>query len=311
MKAVFLDRATFSSELELPCPIGVSEYVVYDSTKPEEVIERCQDADIVITNKVLFTAPVINALPKLKLIQLTATGMNNVDQAACQSAGVALYNVAGYSVDSVPEHTFMLMLSAMRAGGYYHQVATDGTWQADGRFCLLGEPIFDLAGRTLGIIGSGNIGRKVGEIAKVFGMKVLYAERQNATSIREGYTPFDEVLAQSDVISLHCPLTDETHHLINDETVAKMHKKPLIINVARGAVVDGASVVRALNANQILGYASDVFESEPFADNDALLSLKNHPRVFFTPHNAWASLGAQQRLWGILCQQVANFIKKS
>lgn len=311
MKAVFLDAGTFSKELSLPAPDGVTDYVVYDATNNDtnQIIKRCQDAQIIITNKVLLTRDVISKLPDLRLIQLTATGMNNVDQAACEEYGVTLYNVAGYSVASVPEHTFMLMLAVMRAGSYYHRVATDGTWQADGRFCLLNEPIFDLDGRTLGIIGAGNIGRRVGEIAKVFGMTVLYAEHQDKAPRNTDYTAFDEVLANSDIISLHCPLTDATAHLINDQTIAKMIKKPLIINVARGGVVDGASIVTAVQNGRILGYASDVFENEPFADDEPLLSIKDHPRVLFTPHNAWGSLAAQSRLWGILCEQVSCFIQ--
>ncbi|WP_294033754.1 D-2-hydroxyacid dehydrogenase [uncultured Moraxella sp.] len=313
MKAVFLDRATFSAQITLPTPDGISDYQVYDATPNDTaaIIERCQDADIIITNKVLITRDVISALPKLKLIQLTATGMNNVDKTACDEHGVQLYNVAGYSVASVPEHTFGLMLSAMRALNHYHRVATDGTWQADGRFCLLDEPIYDLQGRTLGIIGSGNIGRRVGEIARVFGMTVLYAERQGKSPRSADYTDFDTVLADSDIISLHCPLTDDTLRLINDNTIAKMTKRPLIVNVARGAVVDGDSIVKALNQQQILGYASDVFDDEPFANDDALLGIKDHPRVLFTPHNAWGSLGAQAKLWQILSRQVSTFIRQS
>lgn len=225
MKAVFLDHATFSSKAHLPTPDGITDYQIYDSTPndPAIIIERCQNAQIIITNKVVLTRQIIEQLPALKLIQLTATGMNNIDKTACDEHGIALYNVAGYSTDTVPEHTFMLMLGAMRAGVYYHQSATNGSWQADGRFCLLDTPIFDLAGRTLGIIGKGAIGQKVGQIATAFGMNIMYADRQGKTP-REGYVAFDDMLAQSDVISLHCPLTDETHHIINDTTIAKMQK---------------------------------------------------------------------------------------
>lgn len=312
MKAVFLDRATFSSRIHLDAPQGVCEYVVFDSTPndPRLIVERCQAADIVITNKVQMTRAVIEQLPQLKLIQLTATGKDNVDEAACRDCGVQLNNVAGYSVDSVPEHTFMLMLGAMRAGVYYHQKATDGTWQNDGCFCLLDVPILDLAGSVLGVVGRGAIGQKVGQIAAAFGMTVLYADRQGKMP-RTGYTAFDEVLERANVISLHCPLTQETHHLINDVSIAKMANTPLIVNVARGAVVDGDAIVRALDAGRILGYASDVFEAEPFDESDALLTLKEHPRVFFTPHNAWGSQKAQAKLWSILCGQVATFIQKA
>ncbi|MPX28787.1 D-2-hydroxyacid dehydrogenase [Moraxella catarrhalis] len=310
MKAVFLDAGTFSKQACLPTPKGVTEYQAYSQTPQDDeiIIQRCCDAQIVITNKVVITRNILKALPKLRLIQLTATGMDNVDKQACQDLGITLKNVAGYSVNSVPEHTLMMMLAIMRGAKYYHQRATDGTWQADGRFCLLNEPLFDLYGQTLGIIGAGNIGRRVGELAKAFGMHVLYAEHQGKTPRSSEYTDFETVLNSSNVISLHCPLTDATKHLINTDTLAKMHKKPLIINVARGGVVCGADIVDALINDHILGYASDVFESEPFAKNDPLLGIADHPRVLFTPHNAWGSLAAQEKLWEILANQITDFI---
>ncbi len=311
MKAVFLDRNTFLDTLDLPAPDGVSDYVIFDSTPQddERIVERCADADIIIVNKVVIGRGVIERLPKLKLIQLTATGMNNVDVEACHDQGVAVKNVVGYSVDSVPEHTFMLMLSVMRAGLYYHDRATDGTWQAEDKFCLLDVPILDLAGRTLGIIGKGVIGQRVGEIATAFGMSVLYAERAGRPPRDENYTAFDDVLAQADIISLHCPLSEETHHLINEKAIAKMKKAPLIINVARGAIVDSHAIIRGLERGRILGYCTDVFEHEPPKQDEPLLALKNHPRVMMTPHNAWASQSAQRRLWGILCEQVSTFVR--
>ncbi|MCL1623233.1 D-2-hydroxyacid dehydrogenase [Moraxella sp. Tifton1] len=311
MKAVFLDTNTFSAQTDLSLPASITDYIKHDNTPNDAktIIERCQDADIVITNKVEMSADVIARLPKLKLIHVTATGINNIDTKACQTHQVAWKNVAGYSTVSVPEHTFMLILTIMRAGLFYHQKATDGTWQDDGRFCLIDEPIFDLSGKTLGIIGAGNIGRSVGRIATAFGMNVLYAEHRNKQPRDDSRTDFYEVLANSDIISLHCPLTDDTTHLINDETIAAMGKKPIIINVARGGVVDSQAIVTAINSGQILGYGSDVFESEPFDAKEPLLTLKNHPRVFFTPHNAWGSLHAQVRLWEILCTQIDEFVK--
>lgn len=310
MKAVFLDRATFSSDLELKPPNGLSDYQVYEQTPndAQTIIERCQHADIIITNKVKLTAEVIAQLPKLKLIQLTATGMDNVDKAACDRQGIALQNVAGYAVKSVPEHTLMLILSTMRASRHYHNQVVQGEWQTDGRFCLLGTPLIDLEGKTLGIIGYGTIGKRVAEIAKVFGMRVLIAEHQGRVPRNSDYTAFDDVLGKSDIITLHCPLTAATHHLINDETIAKMAKQPLIVNVARGSVVDSGAVVDAVNAGKILGYASDVFEDEPIRDDDPLLTLRDHPRVMLTPHNAWGSVNAQLTLWSILCEQVQRFI---
>lgn len=311
MQAVFLDKGTFSDGVNLPAPTGVTDYVLYNDTSQELIIERCENAEIIITNKVQISAEVIAKLPKLKLIQLTATGMNNVDQDACDKHDIMLYNVAGYAVKSVPEHTFMLMLSAMRAGIYYHQKVTDGTWANNGNFCLLDIPLIDLEDKTLGIIGIGTIGKRVTEIARAFGMTVLWAEHQGRTPRNDDYTAFEDVLAQSDVLSLHCPLNEQTQHLINKDTLAKMTKQPLLINVARGGVVDSKALADAINNEQILGYGSDVFEQEPIATNDPLLALGEHPRVIFSPHNAWGSKSAQETLWQILSKQVTDFISKA
>ena len=313
MQAVFLDKGTFSDNVELLAPIGVTDYITYNETTQNNdlIIERCRHADIIITNKVQISADVIANLPKLQLIQLTATGMNNVDQDACVEHGIALYNVAGYAVKSVPEHTFMLMLNAMRAGLHYHNKVIDGTWVEDGNFCLLDIPLIDLENKTLGIIGAGTIGKRVSEIARAFGMTVLWAEHQGRTPRNDDYTAFDEVLHCADVISLHCPLNDATKHLINKDTLAKMTKKPLLINVARGGIVDSQALTDAIHSEQILGYGSDVFEQEPIAEDDPLLSLGEHPRVIFSPHNAWGSKSAQETLWQMLSKQVSDFINQA
>lgn len=237
--------------------------------------------------------------------------MNNVDQDACAKHDVALYNVAGYAVKSVPEHTFMLMLTAMRAGIHYHEKVADGTWANNGNFCLLDIPLIDLEDKTLGIIGVGHIGKRVTEIARAFGMTVLWAEHQGRTPRNDDYTAFEEVLAQSDVLSLHCPLNEQTKHLINKDTLGKMVKQPLIVNVARGGIVDSQALTDAINNQQIIGYATDVFEQEPLVKDDPLLTLINHPRVIFSPHNAWGSKSAQETLWQILSKQVAEFIDKN
>ena len=310
MQAVFLDKGTFSEGIDLPAPTGVDNYITYDDTPQDDdvIIERCQDADIIFINNLQITANVIAKLPKLKLIQLAATGMNNVDQAACVAHEVTLYNVAGYAVKSVPEHTFMLILNAMRAGFYYHQKVIDGTWENNGNFGLLDVPLIDLEGKTLGIIGVGTIGKRVTEIARAFGMTVLWAEHQGRTPRNTDYTAFDEVLACADIISLHCPLNEKTEHLVNQDTLAKMAKNPILVNVARGGIVDSQALTDAINSGQLSGYASDVFEQEPIVADNPLLSLKGHPRVIFSPHNAWGSRSAQETLWEILRQQVTDFI---
>ena len=310
MKAVFLDRNTLSERIDVDIPKGVAQWVAFQKTAPDEIVQRLKPADIAIVNKVKLDENILRQLPNLKLIQLTATGMDNIDKEAAKALSIEVKNVAGYSTESVTEHFFLLLLSAMRALKDYHQSVADGSWQKDGRFCLTEPPVFELYGKTLGIIGVGNIGKTITKIAQNFGMEVLWAERQGKTPRNEQYTAFDKVLAQSDIIALTCPLTPETKHLVNEDFVSSLRKKPLLINMARGAVVDSQAVYEAIESNRIMGFATDVFENEPPLANDPLLKITNHPRVIYTPHIAWASDYAQDKLWKILKRQVEDFIKK-
>ncbi|MBV7435070.1 D-2-hydroxyacid dehydrogenase [Cardiobacteriaceae bacterium TAE3-ERU3] len=312
MRAVFLDAATFSPDVDLPKPEKVSEWTVHDNTEYETatIVARLKDADIAVLNKVPIGEAELSQLPNLKLIQVTATGTDIVDKQACEQHGVAVQNVAGYSTDSVAEHTWMFILAAMRGLPRYAKQAVDGSWQDDGRFCLNALPIIELKGKTLGIIGTGEIGNRVAEIARVFGVNVLFAERKGREPRNGDYTAFEQVLAESDVLTLHCPLTDDTHHLINKETLALMKRKPLLVNLARGAVVDDAAVADALENGTLRGFASDVFSPEPPARDNPLYAHADHPRVICTPHNAWSSMEAQARLWDQLCGFVNDFIEK-
>lgn len=307
MRAVFLDKNTFT--VDLPSPKTLSDFTMYDRTdqNADLIVERCKDAQIVVTNKVRIDADILDRLPKLKLIQIAATGTDNVDQNACKARSIAVKNVRDYAAFSVCEHAFMLMLNAARAGVHYHACAKNGAWQQDGRFCLVDTPLLDLAGRTLGVIGAGAIGSRFGQLASAFGMRVLYAERPGKAPRNANYTAFERTLAQADVLSLHCPLNDETRHLINKDAIALMKKKPILVNVARGAVVDAEAILWALKNDKIGGYASDVFAQEPPAKDDPLLSFC-HPRLIFSPHNAWASQDAQTRLWQGVCQNIDAFV---
>lgn len=313
MRAVFLDAETFSPEVELTPPEGVTDWQKYPATEetPEAIIARLKAADIAIVNKMVLDKAILEQLPQLKLVQISATGMDNVDLAAAKALGITVKNVAGYSVNSVSEHALMLLLSVMRAGIAYNQKVNDGTWTASGQFCLNEPPIFDLDGKTLGIIGVGAIAKNMTRMAEAIGMKVLWAEHQGKVPRDARYTAFDEVLAQSDVISLHCPLTAETEHLINKETIAKMTKHPVLINCARGAVINAADVADALKTGALLGLGCDVFDMEPPPLNHPLLQFKQHPRVILSPHNAWVSLSAQRKLWSILRAQVTAFISEN
>lgn len=312
MKAVLLDEVRFLEGIELPKPERVSEYVTFESTSQDNktIIERCQDADIMISGSLRIEREVIEALPNLKLIQLTSSGMNTVDHEACRDNNVELYNASAFASKAVPEHTFMLMLNALRAGVHYHHKVIDGNWREAGSAEINQAPMIDMEEQTLGIIGVGTVGKRVSEIAQAFGMTVLWAEHQGKAPRNEDYTDFDTVLAASDIISLHCPLTEQTKHLINKDTLAKMSKKPLVVNVARGAVVDSKAMVQAVQNNQVLGYATDVFEKEPIAKDDPLLKLveQQHPRVIFSPHVASGSKNAHHKLWEIVQEQINEFI---
>ncbi len=312
MKAVLLDEARFLQGIELPKPERVSQYVSFRKTPndPKVIIERCQDADIIISGSVKLGRDIIESLPNLKLIQLTSSGMNAVDHAACKDHDVELYNAATFAAKAVPEHTFMLMLMAYRSGVHYHHTVADGSWRKQGSAEIKTLPVRDIEEQTLGIIGAGTVGKRVTEIAKAFGMTVLWAEHQGKKPRNEDYTDFDTVLAASDIISLHCPLTEETRHLINKDTLAKMTKNPLVVNVARGGVVDSNAMAEAVLSEHVFGYATDVFEKEPIAKDDPLLKLteQSHLHVIFSPHVASNSKNSQQKLWEIVREQVNAFI---
>lgn len=310
MKAVFLDRNTFSSSIDLAAPNGISVWEVFDKTEnsPEAIAKHAADADIIITNKCRIDAQTLALLPKLKLVQITATGTDNVDLQACAAQNVVVQNVAGYTGGSVTEHTWAGILAAMRGLKPYHQAVTSGEWQCDGRFSLNELPIIDVAGKVFGVIGTGSIGRATAAVASAFGMEVLFAERKGASPRDASFTPFETVLAESDIVLVQCPLTDDSFHLIDEAALALMQKRPLLVNMARGAVINGAAVAKAVTDGRLFGLVCDVFAQEPPPADDPLLAIANHPRVILTPHNAWASVAAQTRLWKILCENVAGFI---
>lgn len=313
-KAVLLDEKRFSEGLELTPPEKIGEYVTYYETPQDNkvIIERCQDAQIMIVGTLKIEREVIEALPKLKLIQVTSVGSNQIDKEACEENEVEVLNVPGFATVSVAEHTFMLMLNAMRAGVHYHNTVLDGTWYKTGQAYYMDEELIDVNNLTLGIIGVGSIGKRVTELAQAFGMTVLWAEHKGEEPRNDDYTDFESVLAASDIISLHCPLTEKTKHLIDKDAIAKMSKKPLLVNAARGPIVDSIALADAIKNDQVLGYATDVFEEEPAGEDDPIVKLgkAQHPRVILSPHHGAGSKAAQRKLWDILTKQVNEFIEK-
>ena len=305
-RIVFLDRATIAPSISLPKPAFEHQWIEFDKTAPHETAERVMDADIVITNKVRIDAEILEAAPKLRLVAVAATGYDCVDITACAKRDVTVCNIRGYSVNTVPEHVFTLLLALKRSLLPFVTEVRDGVWSRAGQFCYFSNPIGDLAGTTMGIVGGGAIGTKVAGLAKAFGMEVVYAARPGDKSCSDR-VEFSEFCARSDVISLHCPLNDTTRGLLGADAFAAMRRCPIIINTARGALIDLAALRAALATGQISGAGIDVADREPPSMDDILIELSADPRVLVTPHIAWASSQAQQALSGQLGDVLESF----
>ena len=253
----------------------------------------------------------LQQLPKLKLIAITATGTNNVDLVAAEEMGIAVRNVTGYSSTTVPEHVIGLIFSLKHSLAGWLRDQTEAKWAESKQFCYFDYPITDVCGSTLGVFGKGCLGTEVGRLANAVGMKVLYAEHKDATVCREGYTPFDEVLKQADIVTLHCPLTETTKNLINAETLSKMKKGAFLINTGRGPLIDELALVDALKTGHLGGAALDVMVKEPpEKDNPLILAAKTMPNLIITPHIAWASDSAVTTLVGKVMQNIEEFVQQ-
>ena len=290
-------------------PAFAHEWIEYAASLPGEVAERIVGADIVITNKAPLTAQTIAATPSLKMIAVSATGTNNVDLAACQARGIVVSNIRGYARQTVPEHVMALLLALSRNLLAWRESFQAGAWQQASQFCLFDHPIRDLHGSTLGLIGSGDLGDGVARLAEAFGMRVLRAERKGAACLRPGYTPFAQVLAEADAISLHCPLNEETRGLIGVAELQAMKPSALLINTARGGIVDETALVRALQQGWIAGAGFDVLTAEPPPADHPLLDqrLLALPNFLLTPHVAWSSRPAMQILADQLIDNIEAF----
>ncbi|MGR5337920.1 D-2-hydroxyacid dehydrogenase [Vibrio gigantis] len=308
LKVVFLDRATIPSQINLKPLSFEHEWTEYDFTTPEQVSERVEGADVVITNKVVLNESNLAQAYQLKLIAVSATGVNNVDVEYCKSNNIAVANVQGYATQSVPEHVIAMLFTLKRNLVGYHQDIEAGQWQKDKQFCFFTHPIQDIAGSTLGLIGSGSLGQATAILAKAIGMNVIFAERKGADCCREGYLPFETVLKQADAISLHCPLTDATRNLISERELAMMKPSAVLINAGRGGLVDEQALVEALKSNEIAGAGMDVFTQEPADNSNPLLANSHLPNLLLTPHVAWGSDSSIQKLSDILIDNIDGFI---
>ncbi|NHH99520.1 Glycerate dehydrogenase [Oceanimonas sp. MB9] len=278
----------------------------YAETAPEQVVQRLLHAEVAIVNKVKIGAAELAKLPALKLIALAATGSDNVDLAACRAAGVAVCNIRNYSKSAVPEHALSLMMALSRNLHAYRSSVADGRWQQAGQFCYFDYPVRDLKDMTLGLIGYGTIARDLERLVRALGMDVIVAARKGQPA-EPGRQSFEHVLAEADVISLHCPLTADTHHLIGEQELAMMKPDALLINVGRGGLVDEEALLCALKEQRIGGAGFDVVSAEPPASNNPLMQALDCPNFILTPHIAWASQAAMQRLADQLVDNIEAF----
>ena len=292
-RVVFLDRASLKAAVRKPA--GADAYVEYDKTSLEEIVPRLEEAEVAIVNKVPMRAPTLEQLPDLKMIAVAATGYDVVDVAYCKAHGIAVANIRNYAVHTVPEHAFMLILALRRSLLAYREDVQNGVWNKSEQFCFFTHPIGDLHGSTLGIIGEGAIGQGTAAIGRAFGMKVLFADHPPPKMAGVTFTPHDEVIAQSDVISLHCPLMPSTRNLIDLAAFRKMKRTAILINTARGGLVDESALIQALDEGLIAGAGFDVLTVEPPRNGHPLLDVRR-PNFILTPHIAWASDEAMQFL---------------
>ncbi|WP_295646002.1 D-2-hydroxyacid dehydrogenase [uncultured Methylibium sp.] len=290
---VFLDRASLKARVRKPAQ--ASSYVEHAKTSPDELVAKLKGATVAITNKVPLRGETLKQLPELKMIAVAATGYDVIDVPYCKEHGIAVANIRNYAVHTVPEHAFALILALRRNILAYRQDVEAGVWQKSDQFCFFTHDIGDLHGSTLGIIGEGALGQGTAAIARGFGMKVLFADHEPPKMPGVEFTPLDEVLASSDVISMHCPLTPSTRNLIGLEQFRKMKRNALLINTARGGLVDEAALIQALDEGLIAGAGFDVITTEPPTNGHPLLDVRR-PNFILTPHVAWASDGAMQYL---------------
>lgn len=310
MKIVFLDSMTVGADVDLSAFKRLGDFISYERSSKQEAAERIKDADIVLSNKVLLDEETLKNAPNVKMIAVTATGYNNVDIEYAKSRNIAVANVAGYSTDSVVQHTFALLFHLCEKMEYYSKYTKSGEYTKSPMFCDLGRTFYELRGKTWGIIGLGAIGREVARIAKAFGCRVIYYSTTGANDNHDyERVEFDQLLSQADIVSIHSALTPATHYLMNYDAFSSMKSDAIVINVGRGPIINEADLVKAIKNNLIAGAALDVIEAEPMREDCPLCELKDDERLIVTPHVAWATFEARTRLMQMVYDNVDSFIK--
>ena len=306
MKIVFLDAATMGDVSFEPIA-RLGEFTTYSSSTPEEARERVKDVDVIIINKILVDKQLIDSAENLKLICISATGTNNIDVEYAASKGIPVKNVAGYSTDSVAQSTFMHILSLIGGSPYFDRSVKSGDYSRSGMFTDPNWNWYELAGKTLGVVGMGNIGRKVAQIAEAFGMKVCYYSTSGTGHCKDyPCLPLSELLAASDVVSIHAPLNDRTSGLIGEKELAMMKPSAFLVNMGRGGIVDENALADAVDAGIVAGAGLDVFVTEPIPEDHPYMKMKHPERMSLAPHVAWASVEARTRLVSMIADNISK-----
>lgn len=309
MKIVDLDaHAVNPGDLSWEQFENFGELIIYERTPLEEVVNRAKDADAILINKIKITSEILEQLPKLRYIGELATGYNNIDLEAASQRNIVVSNIPAYSTMSVAQHAFALLLNVTNSVSHYAKESRSGVWSHCPDFCYWNTPLLELAGKTIGIVGFGNIGRQVAQIAHAFGMEVIAATSKTIGSLPDYVkkSTIEGLFASSDVISLHCPLTNDNFHFIDEKAISYMRRGVILINTARGALIDTNAVAKALSSGHIGAYCADVMEEEPPVEQTSILSA---PNAFITPHIAWASRAARLRLMDIAVDNLKAFLE--
>lgn len=309
MKIVLLDTLTMGDDMNFKCIEALGEMVEYGNTSPREVKERIKDADVVVLNKVVLDENVLMCAEKLKLICVFAIGYNNIDIEYCKKKNIKVRNVPGYCSESVCQHTFALLFMLIENLRYYDDFVKNGNYSASGIANHLGKRFFEIEGKKWGIIGMGSIGRRVADCAAAFGADVCYSSISGAKR-EEKYenVPLETLLRECDIITVHAPLNEKTHHLIGENELKMMKPDAVIVNVGRGSVIDEAALARAIDNGIIGGAALDVYSEEPPGKESPVLSIKNKEKIVYSPHIAWASVQARERCIAMTADNIKAFI---
>jgi glycerate dehydrogenase len=308
MNIVILDSETLGKDLDLSPLLQFGELLNFPTTSQEETVERIQDADIVITNKVVITKEMMQKANNLKLICIAATGMNNIDLKSAEELEITVKNVTGYSTPSVVQHTFAMALHLIEKIDYYQQTVKSKAWSQSGLFTDVSQPFHEISGKTWGVIGLGTIGKEVAKVAEAFGASINYYSTSGQNKINDyHHVPLNELLHTSDIISIHAPLNEQTLNLINAENLPLLKEKSILLNLGRGGIINEEDLAEELNKREIY-VALDVCKVEPIPQNHPLLSLQHPDRLLITPHIAWASIEARVRLLDGIIKNIESFI---